>query len=141
MAEPKMALENDKPVSTITSEARSKVGLDFKRYFTDGRVSPFDAVEWEKRTAQIGNEKGQVIFRQENVEVPSRGHRPRQTSLRANTSTGRWTRRNARVRCASSSGALWIRSSTGAKSATTSLRRRRGMRLRMISRICSCSRR
>ncbi|HZP33884.1 MAG TPA: vitamin B12-dependent ribonucleotide reductase [Candidatus Acidoferrales bacterium] len=70
MAEPKMALENDKPVSTITSEARSKVGLDFKRYFTDGRVSPFDAVEWEKRTAQIGNEKGQVIFRQENVEVP-----------------------------------------------------------------------
>ena len=44
--------------------------MDFKRYFTDGRVSPFDAVEWERRVAQIGNEKGQVIFRQENVEVP-----------------------------------------------------------------------
>jgi ribonucleoside-diphosphate reductase alpha chain len=70
MAEPKMALQNDNPVSTITSDARSKQGLDFKRYFTDGRVSPFDSVEWEKRTAQIGNEKGQVIFRQENVEVP-----------------------------------------------------------------------
>ena len=71
MAEPKMALQNDNPVSTATtSEARSKVGLDFKRYFTDGRVSPFDAVEWERRVAQIGNEKGQVIFRQENVEVP-----------------------------------------------------------------------
>ncbi len=27
-------------------------------------------VEWERRTALIGNEKGQVIFRQENVEVP-----------------------------------------------------------------------
>ena len=25
---------------------------------------------WQRRTAQIGNEKGQVIFRQENVEVP-----------------------------------------------------------------------
>ncbi|MDE3108297.1 MAG: vitamin B12-dependent ribonucleotide reductase, partial [Acidobacteriota bacterium] len=31
---------------------------------------PFDKVEWEKRTALIGNDKGQVIFRQENVEVP-----------------------------------------------------------------------
>src|SRR6266704_1976671 len=71
MAEPKMALQNDKPISTTTaSQIRSKTGLDFKRYFTDGRVSPFDAVEWERRVAQIGNEKGQVIFRQENVEVP-----------------------------------------------------------------------
>ncbi len=33
-------------------------------------VSPFDAVEWEKRTALIGNEKGVTIFRQEDVEVP-----------------------------------------------------------------------
>ena len=71
MAEPKMALQSDKSISTTTApEIRSNDGLDFKRYFTDGRVSPFDAVEWEKRVAQIGNEKGQVIFRQENVEVP-----------------------------------------------------------------------
>jgi ribonucleoside-diphosphate reductase alpha chain len=33
-------------------------------------MSPFDAVEWEKRTALIGNEKGVTIFRQEDVEVP-----------------------------------------------------------------------
>src|ERR1700732_3741937 len=45
-------------------------GLVFNRYFTDGRTSPFDAVEWEKRTALIGNEKGVTIFRQEGVEVP-----------------------------------------------------------------------
>jgi len=45
-------------------------GLTFGRYFTDGRKSPFDAVEWEKRTALIGNEKGVTIFRQEDVEVP-----------------------------------------------------------------------
>ena len=56
---------------TETREAtRQKAGLEFRRFFTDGKVHPFDAVEWEKRTAQIGNEKGQVIFRQENVEVP-----------------------------------------------------------------------
>src|ERR1700724_3605776 len=45
-------------------------GLEFRRRFTDGKVAPFDKVEWEKRTAIIGNDKGQVIFRQDNVEVP-----------------------------------------------------------------------
>ncbi|MGH9718375.1 MAG: vitamin B12-dependent ribonucleotide reductase [Candidatus Acidiferrales bacterium] len=45
-------------------------GLEFHRKFTDGNVPPFDKVEWERRTALIGNDKGQVIFRQENVEVP-----------------------------------------------------------------------
>ena len=70
MADPQMALQNSTVTTTTTSEPRPKTGLDFKRYFTDGRVSPFDAVEWERRVAQIGNEKGQVIFRQENVEVP-----------------------------------------------------------------------
>src|SRR5882724_6713942 len=45
-------------------------GLSFERFFTDGKKSPFDAVEWEKRTALIGNEKGVTIFRQEDVEVP-----------------------------------------------------------------------
>src|SRR5579864_493146 len=70
MADPQMALQNGKVTTTTTSEPRPKTGLDFKRYFTDVRVSPFDAVEWERRVAQIGNEKGQVIFRQENIEVP-----------------------------------------------------------------------
>src|ERR1700691_4933899 len=50
--------------------ARRTTGLEFQRRFTDGKVSPFDKVEWERRTALIGNDKGQVIFRQENVEVP-----------------------------------------------------------------------
>ena len=50
--------------------AGARTGLVFERYFTDGNISPFDAVEWEKRTALIGNEKGVTIFRQEGVEVP-----------------------------------------------------------------------
>ncbi|HXN22468.1 MAG TPA: vitamin B12-dependent ribonucleotide reductase [Candidatus Dormibacteraeota bacterium] len=59
-------------VSTANPSAgtRTQTGLTFKRLFTDGQTSPFDAVEWERRTALIGNEKGQTIFRQENVEVP-----------------------------------------------------------------------
>jgi len=50
--------------------AQNSGGLVFGRYFTDGKLSPFDKVEWEKRTAQIGNEKGVTIFKQEDVEVP-----------------------------------------------------------------------
>ena len=53
-----------------TAKGTSGGGLVFERYFTDGRVSPFDKVEWEKRTALIGNEKGVTIFKQEDVEVP-----------------------------------------------------------------------
>jgi ribonucleoside-diphosphate reductase alpha chain len=45
-------------------------GLVFERYFTDGKKSPFQLMEWENRTAHIGNEKGVTIFKQENVEVP-----------------------------------------------------------------------
>src|SRR5246500_3538774 len=47
-----------------------RTGLVFERFFTDGKVSPFEAVEWEKRSALIGNEKGVTIFRQDDVEVP-----------------------------------------------------------------------
>jgi ribonucleoside-diphosphate reductase alpha chain len=50
--------------------AGEHVGLVFRRYFTDGKTPPFDTIEWEERTALIGNEKGVTIFRQEGVEVP-----------------------------------------------------------------------
>jgi ribonucleoside-diphosphate reductase alpha chain len=39
-------------------------GLEFPRYFTLPGVDPFDAVEWEVRSAVIGNEKGKVVFEQ-----------------------------------------------------------------------------
>ena len=37
-------------------------GLEFSRYFTLPGVDPFDEVEWEIRSAVIGNEKGKVVF-------------------------------------------------------------------------------
>lgn len=61
-------MRSEKSAAKMASDLRT--GLVFKRYFTDGKTSPFEAVEWEKRTALIGNEKGVTIFRQENVEVP-----------------------------------------------------------------------
>ncbi len=73
MATVKHAL-NGKSLATDTAAEKAAggtgKGLTFQRFFTDGKKSPFDAVEWEKRTALIGNEKGVTIFRQEDVEVP-----------------------------------------------------------------------
>ncbi len=70
MATVKPAL-NGKTVETrATKSTGADSGLVFERYFTDGKISPFDNVEWEKRTALIGNEKGVTIFKQEGVEVP-----------------------------------------------------------------------
>ena len=72
MATVKPAL-NGKSLETAAAgknPAEVQKGLVFPRYFTDGKVSPFDAVEWEKRTALISNEKGVTIFRQDDVEVP-----------------------------------------------------------------------
>src|SRR5207344_3419697 len=45
-------------------------GLEFRRYYTSEGISPYDAVEWEYRTAAITSESGEVIFEQKNVEVP-----------------------------------------------------------------------
>src|SRR5216684_4501124 len=73
MATVKHALSGKSPATDAAAASTAGgagTGLVFGRYFTDGKKSPFDAVEWEKRTALIGNEKGVTIFRQEDVEVP-----------------------------------------------------------------------
>ena len=67
MAEARMTMQGNTQTEQSTRRA---TGLPFQRRFTDGRVSPFDKVEWEHRTAQISNDKGQVIFRQDNIEIP-----------------------------------------------------------------------
>jgi ribonucleoside-diphosphate reductase alpha chain len=53
------------------SQAKGAVkGLRFSRRFTPPGSHAFDLVEWERRTAAIIGEKGQVIFEQKDVEVP-----------------------------------------------------------------------
>jgi ribonucleoside-diphosphate reductase alpha chain len=49
---------------------RASDGLELERYFTAAGVDPFDAVEWETRSAVISNERGEVVFEQKDVEVP-----------------------------------------------------------------------
>jgi ribonucleoside-diphosphate reductase alpha chain len=49
---------------------RATVGLEFPRFFTPDARDPFDDVEWERRSAVIGNERGELVFEQRDVEIP-----------------------------------------------------------------------
>jgi ribonucleoside-diphosphate reductase alpha chain len=49
---------------------KKKSGLQFQRFFSQNGISPFDEIEWDRRVAEITDDSGKVIFRQENVEVP-----------------------------------------------------------------------
>jgi ribonucleoside-diphosphate reductase alpha chain len=45
-------------------------GLEFERFFSREGIDPFDEIEWELRSAVIGNERGEVVFEQREVEIP-----------------------------------------------------------------------
>src|SRR6266436_1362981 len=56
---------------TVKSAASpAKKPLTLERVFSDPKSNPFDQAEWERRTAEITDDAGKVIFKQENVEVP-----------------------------------------------------------------------
>src|ERR1700704_3598874 len=52
------------------SPAACQKSLRLERTFSDAHIKPFDQIEWERRTAEITDDAGKVIFKQENVEVP-----------------------------------------------------------------------
>ncbi len=60
--------------TTLSSPAsprlESSSGLSFEPIFATPGVCPFDAIEWDSRTAEITGDKGEAIFRQEGVEIP-----------------------------------------------------------------------
>ncbi|MGA2788268.1 MAG: vitamin B12-dependent ribonucleotide reductase [Verrucomicrobiota bacterium] len=63
--------------TTVTAGRHNKNGAGaakktarVERVFSDPKVKPFDQIEWDRRTAEITDDAGKVIFKQENVEVP-----------------------------------------------------------------------
>ena len=59
-----------KPPSGSTNDSDHK-RLSIGRHFSDPKVHPFDQIEWEKRQAKISGDAGEVVFEQNNVEVPA----------------------------------------------------------------------
>jgi ribonucleoside-diphosphate reductase alpha chain len=54
----------------VPQAAYTDKGLLFARRFSTPGVSPYDEVQWERRTASITDTKGNTIFEQKDVEVP-----------------------------------------------------------------------
>ena len=53
-----------------SSTRPSEGGLSFSRRFSHAGTSPYDDVQWERRTALITDATGKTIFEQKDVEVP-----------------------------------------------------------------------
>src|ERR1700694_1639518 len=64
------------PVENPRAEARTSVpekrtGLSFRRHFTKAGRHPYDELTWEPRSALINDERGQPVFEQQGIEVPT----------------------------------------------------------------------
>src|SRR5712692_5735858 len=68
-ADPTTDKEKPRPSAGKKSAVGAR-GLTFPRFFTEAGVDPFDEIEWELRSAVIGNERGEVVFEQRDVEIP-----------------------------------------------------------------------
>ncbi|MCO5052698.1 MAG: vitamin B12-dependent ribonucleotide reductase [Verrucomicrobiae bacterium] len=53
-----------------TKKSGSHKSLPIKRVFSSAGIHPFDQLQWDQRTAEITDDAGKVIFKQEKVEVP-----------------------------------------------------------------------
>ena len=69
---PPASLGSPKPADRRKNrvEKKKNSGLHFERVFSEATVTPFDQIEWERRTAEITDDSGRIIFKQEDIEVP-----------------------------------------------------------------------
>ena len=91
---------------------KNKTGISFPRHFTaklESGKTPYDEIQWETRTASIGNDKGSVIFEQRDVEVPVDWSQTATNIVASKYFYGE-TRdpRSARPRCSNWCSAWWI---------------------------------
>ncbi|MCC6847993.1 MAG: vitamin B12-dependent ribonucleotide reductase [Deltaproteobacteria bacterium] len=64
------AAEAQRTAFADAGAAEGRQGLVVQRYFTQAGLDPFANVEWERRSAVIYGEKGEVVFEQHDVEMP-----------------------------------------------------------------------
>jgi len=55
----------------VKQDEKTATFIPVKRVFTSASTHPFDQIKWDKRAAEISDENGKAIFRQENIEVPA----------------------------------------------------------------------
>jgi ribonucleoside-diphosphate reductase alpha chain len=69
-----LSVDLSEKMEALRTKTTNKItGISFPRYFTsrlEAGKTPYDEIQWETRTASIGNDKGSIIFEQRDVEVP-----------------------------------------------------------------------
>lgn len=56
--------------AAVSAKMKNQAGLGFNPVFSTPGTHPFDELEWEKRSPEITDDNGKVIFKQQNVEMP-----------------------------------------------------------------------
>ena len=57
--------------ASTTGTPLAEGGLTVERLYSNPGVDPYEGVEWEKRTATIAGDGGEVVFEQDDVEIPA----------------------------------------------------------------------
>ncbi|MCK6554193.1 vitamin B12-dependent ribonucleotide reductase [Candidatus Binatia bacterium] len=70
MREPARRRKEDGQAGRVRAAAEAVRGVTVPRSFSAPGVDPFDAVEWDRRSAVITGERGEVVFEQHDVEIP-----------------------------------------------------------------------
>ncbi len=68
--EPENPFRNQQSEPKTATESPESRGLKIEHFFSTAGVHPFEQLEWERRSAKITGDNGQVIFEQDNIEVP-----------------------------------------------------------------------
>ena len=63
--------ESRKSYQEAPMEAEKSKGLKVEQFFSAKGVHPFDQLQWENRSAKIASDTGEVIFEQDDIEVPT----------------------------------------------------------------------
>ncbi len=64
-------LENPRSETRPTTSTEKHTGLTFRRYFSKEGRHPYDELVWEERSAVINDERGQPVFEQHRIEIPT----------------------------------------------------------------------
>jgi ribonucleoside-diphosphate reductase alpha chain len=68
---PENPFTNRHPQPAISVDTSEPKGLKIDQSFSTVGVHPFEQLEWETRSARILSDSGEVIFEQDNIEVPT----------------------------------------------------------------------
>jgi len=66
-----MGTKREKSESDAKVDDKPREIVPIERHFTQAGVDVYDTLQWERRTARIQGESGEVVFEQEDVEVPA----------------------------------------------------------------------